>query len=209
MEHLTVEDLLSIAEEVLGVPAVRDIGLLDSEAHRPQASAFGKAAYSTIDEKAAALLEAVASNHALVDGNKRLAWGGGGVLRPERPRPGSTYRRRGGGPRDRGRHRAGGPAKAHRASGDLGAPALTGPSPRSARGGERAVGLIQVEPPATPPMVPHRRLAPRRAYGSARPPGPGRCRAAPARGRPRGARRTPAAHPSRCPGAAPRPRRRA
>jgi death-on-curing protein len=74
MEHLTVEDLLSIAEEVLGVPAVRDIGLLDSAAHRPQASAFGKDAYSTIDEKAAALLEAVARSHALVDGNKRLAW---------------------------------------------------------------------------------------------------------------------------------------
>jgi death-on-curing protein len=74
MEHLTVEDLLSIAEEVLGVPAVRDIGLLDSAAHRPQASAFGKDAYPTIDEKAAALLEAVARNHALVDGNKRLAW---------------------------------------------------------------------------------------------------------------------------------------
>jgi hypothetical protein len=32
MEHLTVEDLLSIAEEVLGVPAVRDIGLLDAAA---------------------------------------------------------------------------------------------------------------------------------------------------------------------------------
>ena len=29
MEPLTVEDLLSIAEEVLGVPAVTDIGLLD------------------------------------------------------------------------------------------------------------------------------------------------------------------------------------
>jgi len=74
MEHLTVEDLLSIAEEALGVPSVRDIGLLDSAAHRPQASAFGKDAYPTIDEKAAALLEAVARNHALVDGNKRLAW---------------------------------------------------------------------------------------------------------------------------------------
>jgi death-on-curing protein len=74
MEHLTVEDLLGIAEEVLGIPAVRDIGLLDSAAHRPQASAFGKDAYSTIDEKAAALLEAVARSHALVDGNKRLAW---------------------------------------------------------------------------------------------------------------------------------------
>jgi len=74
MEHLTVEDLLIIAEEALGVPAVRDIGLLDSAAHRPQASAFGKDAYPTIDEKAAALLEAVARNHALVDGNKRVAW---------------------------------------------------------------------------------------------------------------------------------------
>jgi death-on-curing protein len=74
MEHLTVEDLLSIAEEVLGAPAVRDIGLLDSAAHRPQASAFGQDAYPTVHEKAAALLEAVVRHHALVDGNKRLGW---------------------------------------------------------------------------------------------------------------------------------------
>jgi death-on-curing protein len=80
MEHLTVEDLLIIAEEAPGVPAVRDIGLLDSAAHRPQASAFGKDAYPTIDEKAAALLEAVARNHALVDGNKRLAWAAAAVF---------------------------------------------------------------------------------------------------------------------------------
>ena len=74
MEYLTVEDLLSIAEEVLGGPAVRDIGLLDAAAHRPQASAFGQDAYATIHEKAAALLEAVVRHHALVDGNKRLGW---------------------------------------------------------------------------------------------------------------------------------------
>jgi death on curing protein len=74
MEHLTVEDLLLIAEATIGQPAVRDIGLLDSAAHRPQAGAFGKDAYPTIHEKAAALLEAVVRNHALVDGNKRLAW---------------------------------------------------------------------------------------------------------------------------------------
>jgi death-on-curing protein len=42
MEHLTVEDLLSIAEQVLGAPAVTDVGLLDSAAHRPQASVFGQ-----------------------------------------------------------------------------------------------------------------------------------------------------------------------
>src|SRR6266511_1020829 len=62
MEHLTVEDLLTVADEVIGTPAVRDIGLLDSAAHRPQASAFGKEAYPTIYEKAAALLEAVVRN---------------------------------------------------------------------------------------------------------------------------------------------------
>ena len=74
MEHLTAEDLLSIAEEVLGTSAVRDVGLLDSAAHRPQASVFGQDAYPTIHEKAAALLDAVVRHHALVDGNKRLGW---------------------------------------------------------------------------------------------------------------------------------------
>jgi death-on-curing protein len=74
MEHLTVEDLLLIAEEAVGPPAIRDIGLLDSAAHRPRASAFGLDAYPALHEKAAALLDAVVRNHALVDGNKRLAW---------------------------------------------------------------------------------------------------------------------------------------
>ena len=80
MEHLTVEDLVSIAEEVLGVPAVMDIGLLDSAAHRPLASAFGQDAYPTIHEKAAALLDAVVRHHALVDGNKRLGWAAAAVF---------------------------------------------------------------------------------------------------------------------------------
>jgi death-on-curing protein len=74
MEYLTVEDLLVVANVVSDAPVVRDIGLLDSAAHRPQASAFGKDAYPTVHGKAAALLEAVARNHALADGNKRLAW---------------------------------------------------------------------------------------------------------------------------------------
>jgi death on curing protein len=73
MEHLTVEDLLLIAETI-GVAAVRDVGLLDAAAHRPRATAFGQDAYPTLHEKAAALLEAVVRNHALVDGNKRLGW---------------------------------------------------------------------------------------------------------------------------------------
>lgn len=35
---------------------------------------FGTAAYEDLHEQAAALLHAVATNHPLVDGNKRTAW---------------------------------------------------------------------------------------------------------------------------------------
>jgi death-on-curing protein len=71
---LELEDLLHVADRVLGpgVP-VRDPGLLQAGLARPRASAFGKDAYPTLEDKAAALLHSVARNHALVDGNKRLA----------------------------------------------------------------------------------------------------------------------------------------
>ncbi len=36
---------------------------------------FGADAYTSVEEKAAALLHSLARNHALVDGNKRLALG--------------------------------------------------------------------------------------------------------------------------------------
>ncbi|GGT48521.1 hypothetical protein GCM10010256_00880 [Streptomyces coeruleorubidus] len=42
--------------------------------HRPRARMFGTAAYEDLYEQAAALLHAVATNHPLVDGNKRTAW---------------------------------------------------------------------------------------------------------------------------------------
>lgn len=73
MEYLGVEDLLTIAQ-LLGEPAVRDMGLLEAAAARPQASAFGDDAYPTIALKAAALMESLVRNHALVDGNKRIGW---------------------------------------------------------------------------------------------------------------------------------------
>ncbi|GLY66952.1 type II toxin-antitoxin system death-on-curing family toxin [Amycolatopsis taiwanensis] len=73
VEYLTTDDLLALAED-LGVPGIRDVGLLDAAAHRPRASVFGQDAYPTLHEKAAVLLEFVVRNHALVDGNKRLAW---------------------------------------------------------------------------------------------------------------------------------------
>jgi death on curing protein len=72
--YLTLPELLHIAERVLRRdPPVRDIGLLESAVARPQATAFGADAYPALDSKAAALLHSLARNHALVDGNKRLA----------------------------------------------------------------------------------------------------------------------------------------
>jgi death-on-curing protein len=70
---LTIEDLLSFVED-LGVGPVRDVGLLDSAAHRPGAVLYGHEAYADVDRKAAALLDSLVGNHALVDGNKRLGW---------------------------------------------------------------------------------------------------------------------------------------
>jgi death on curing protein len=71
-EYLSLEDLLDLVN-ALGAGPIRDLGLLDSACHRPQASLFGQEAYPTLAGKAAALLHSVARNHALVDGNKRLA----------------------------------------------------------------------------------------------------------------------------------------
>lgn len=51
-------------------------GLLASAAARPTATAFGQEAYPTLEDKAAALLHSLARNHALLDGNKRLALAG-------------------------------------------------------------------------------------------------------------------------------------
>ena len=74
MIYLTTQDLIHIARRVIeGDVVVRDVGLLESAAARPQASAFGKDAYASLQEKAAALAHSLARNHAIVDGNKRLA----------------------------------------------------------------------------------------------------------------------------------------
>src|SRR2546429_894383 len=67
--------MLAMVERMFGSSRmVRDIGLLDSAVHRPQATMWGEDLYPTIHLKAAALMESLARNHALVDGNKRLAF---------------------------------------------------------------------------------------------------------------------------------------
>jgi death-on-curing protein len=73
--YLSLADLLAIVERMLGTGRmVRDPGLLDAAAHRPQATMFGEDLYPTLHLKTAALMESLVCNHALVDGNKRLAF---------------------------------------------------------------------------------------------------------------------------------------
>ena len=73
MIYLDLDDLLHVAGRVLPRVEARDVGLLEAAVARPHASAFGEDAYPTLHDKAAALLHSIARNHALVDGNKRLA----------------------------------------------------------------------------------------------------------------------------------------
>ncbi|MFJ4617789.1 type II toxin-antitoxin system death-on-curing family toxin [Streptomyces sp. NPDC088812] len=76
MKYLTVQEVLDLAELACGGQevAVRDLGLLSSAVHRPRSQMFGVEAYTDPFEKAAALLQSLAVNHPLVDGNKRMAW---------------------------------------------------------------------------------------------------------------------------------------
>lgn len=75
VEYLGLDDLLDLAETLLGPnPPLRDAGLLGSAAARPQTTVGGADAYPDLWSKAAALLDSVVNNHALVDGNQRLGW---------------------------------------------------------------------------------------------------------------------------------------
>jgi death-on-curing protein len=75
IEYLELDDLVDLARALLGhPPPIRDVGLLGSAAARPQTTLLGEDAYPDLTTKAAALLQSIVNNHALVDGNKRLGW---------------------------------------------------------------------------------------------------------------------------------------
>jgi death-on-curing protein len=74
-EFLDRDDVLTAGTAALGhVVDVGDYGLLDAAVARPRATVFGVDAYPDLCSKAAALLQSLARNHALIDGNKRTAW---------------------------------------------------------------------------------------------------------------------------------------
>lgn len=58
----------------MGVPHVRDLGLLESAIQRPQLALYGADMYPSLAQKCAALVESIVKNHPLLDGNKRLGW---------------------------------------------------------------------------------------------------------------------------------------
>lgn len=70
---LTVEELVTIAGRVVPEVRFRDIGLLHAAAARPDATFDGSELYPELVDKAAALVHSIVRNHALADGNKRLA----------------------------------------------------------------------------------------------------------------------------------------
>ena len=75
VEFLDLDDVLDLIRRLLGdPPPIQDIGLLGSAVARPQTAVFGQDAYPDIWSKAAALLQSIVNNHALIDGNKRLGW---------------------------------------------------------------------------------------------------------------------------------------
>ena len=76
MLFLSTDDVLRVARRILGpAVAIRDIGLIEAASARPQTTVNGEYAYQTVAEMAAALTQSIVTNHALVDGNKRLKRG--------------------------------------------------------------------------------------------------------------------------------------
>jgi death-on-curing protein len=77
VRHPTIDAVLAIHEEVLsahgGSPGLRSRELLESAVAAPQATMMGAPMISDPLEIAAAYLFYLCSNHAFVDGNKRVA----------------------------------------------------------------------------------------------------------------------------------------
>jgi death on curing protein len=65
----TIETHRLLIEEFGGLHGIRDTGLLESAVLRPQ-----NGYYSNLIEGASALMESLANNHALIDGNKRVSF---------------------------------------------------------------------------------------------------------------------------------------
>jgi death-on-curing protein len=80
IDYLDLHDLIEIGKSLIGDFRIRDEGLLESAAMRPQTTIYGEDAYPNFEEKVASLIHSLARNHALIDGNKRIAWSAGRIF---------------------------------------------------------------------------------------------------------------------------------
>lgn len=73
---LTVEEIINLhtilTKRTGGIDGLRDKGLLESAVYSAMSSFADKEAYPTTEEKAARLMYSLVSNHAFIDGNKRI-----------------------------------------------------------------------------------------------------------------------------------------
>ena len=73
---LTIDEIMELHEKLVaatgGSAELRDRGLLESAVYSADASFDDVEIYPTIEEKAARLAYSLISNHAFVDGNKRI-----------------------------------------------------------------------------------------------------------------------------------------
>lgn len=73
VQFLSLDETIGIHERLIerfgGTPGLRDQGLLESALFRPQTGY-----YQDLTEMCAALFESLITNHAFVDGNKRIAF---------------------------------------------------------------------------------------------------------------------------------------
>ena len=73
---LTVTEIIGLHSKLIaktgGLDGIRDIGFLESAVFTTNNSFEGIEQYPTIEEKAARLAYGLVSNHAFVDGNKRI-----------------------------------------------------------------------------------------------------------------------------------------
>lgn len=74
--YLTAREVLYVHERLIertgSTPGVRDVALLESLLHRPQAVSGGTDIYPTLAHKGAILMYSLVLNQLFIDGNKRL-----------------------------------------------------------------------------------------------------------------------------------------
>ncbi|MBR4879772.1 MAG: type II toxin-antitoxin system death-on-curing family toxin [Clostridia bacterium] len=73
---LTVDEIMALHTQLTkrtgGSDGLREMGLLESAVYSAETSFGGEDIYKTVEEKSARLAYSLVSNHAFVDGNKRI-----------------------------------------------------------------------------------------------------------------------------------------